>query len=854
VQHHRAGADFESEAAYNKALVQGLLDRGIEGIAITDHDRWEHGSTLAHACREQGIGVLPGVEVGPQNVHTLCIFEDEEGVEDFLGWWSSEADNTTLAKLLGKADDEQFLAMLAHIDSDRGGLLKAAVGSRAEILQSPHLHAVAANQPIERMPDGGVMENARPGLAIVSANDVCHPDDLASLAATCLIRVDRFDLTGLRWALTDPGSRLRAHGAAAPANRGARAITWEGGYLDGQVCGLSDALTCLVGGRGSGKSTVIESIRLALGTAPATDETRRRQGTLVEHVLREGTRISLLIDTDEGPRVLVRTIGDPDAQWFDVDGRPTSPVALPAVEVYGQHELADLADNQAGRSRLLGRFLANADMAEREVRLSHRELEALNTRLEREEQACDDLAEQTAIIPELEERLEVLRTSGINEAATRFSRADSTRVHFDAASRSLREVDEALDRFREEADMSLALPPPADGPGPTGDALAEVRSSLEDLDGALKALVAQAVQAITVAEGRLEGATRTWNEHRDAAKATYDALLRSLEAPEGPQTFVRIERDLTRLRSLLPGLGAARTRVDEVRRDRERALKAFNSQRERRLEALRLARKRANGVDGAGPEVQVSVEADTNLEPLCQALRDEVGGRLAESLDRLRTWEGRLSIEDIVAWCRAGPPTLAEHLGITSAQAERICAAGEPLFRRVEAVDLPPTTRIKLRVGVDDSGRDVLRELDQGLSTGQRATALLRLLLAEVGSGALVIDQPEDDLDNAFVHDQVVKDLRREKHRRQIILATHNANIPVLGDAELLTVLAPGEPNRGGCGRAAASTGRRFGMKRHGSWKAGGRRCSAASSATASAPTSTHEPVRRPRPDRRRRR
>ena len=53
---------------------------------------------------------------------------------------------------------------------------------------------------------------------------------------------------------------------------------------------------------------------------------------------------------------------------------------------------------------------------------------------------------------------------------------------------------------------------------------------------------------------------------------------------------------------------------------------------------------------------------------------------------------------------------------------------------------------------------------NEGLSTGQRATALLRLLLAEVDRGPLVIDQPEDDLDNAFVHDQVVRDLRREKH------------------------------------------------------------------------------------------
>jgi wobble nucleotide-excising tRNase len=50
----------------------------------------------------------------------------------------------------------------------------------------------------------------------------------------------------------------------------------------------------------------------------------------------------------------------------------------------------------------------------------------------------------------------------------------------------------------------------------------------------------------------------------------------------------------------------------------------------------------------------------------------------------------------------------------------------------------------------------------------------------------LVIDQPEDDLDNAFIFNAVVRVLRTIKERRQVILVTHNANIAVLGDAELL--------------------------------------------------------------------
>lgn len=53
----------------------------------------------------------------------------------------------------------------------------------------------------------------------------------------------------------------------------------------------------------------------------------------------------------------------------------------------------------------------------------------------------------------------------------------------------------------------------------------------------------------------------------------------------------------------------------------------------------------------------------------------------------------------------------------------------------------------------------------------------------------LVVDQPGDDLDNRFITDGIVPLIRREKKRRQLIFATHNANIPVLGDAELIVGL-----------------------------------------------------------------
>jgi ATPase subunit of ABC transporter with duplicated ATPase domains len=76
--------------------------------------------------------------------------------------------------------------------------------------------------------------------------------------------------------------------------------------------------------------------------------------------------------------------------------------------------------------------------------------------------------------------------------------------------------------------------------------------------------------------------------------------------------------------------------------------------------------------------------------------------------------------------------------------------------------------------------------IEQG-SQGQRSAALLAFLLA-FGEEPLVLDQPEDDLDNHLIYDLIVRQIRANKQRRQLIIVTHNANVLVNGDAEMVHV------------------------------------------------------------------
>ena len=111
----------------------------------------------------------------------------------------------------------------------------------------------------------------------------------------------------------------------------------------------------------------------------------------------------------------------------------------------------------------------------------------------------------------------------------------------------------------------------------------------------------------------------------------------------------------------------------------------------------------------------------------------------------------------------------------------RIAQTNSKTLMLIEELHLPTTTIMRLNTAPKGM-TPVWRTLDC-LSTGQRATAVLLLLLLESDS-PLVVDQPEDDLDNRFVTEGIVPRVRREKRRRQFVFSTHNANIPVLGDAE----------------------------------------------------------------------
>ncbi|MDA8146609.1 MAG: hypothetical protein M0Z27_11195 [Thermaerobacter sp.] len=288
-----------------------------------------------------------------------------------------------------------------------------------------------------------------------------------------------------------------------------------------------------------------------------------------------------------------------------------------------------------------------------------------------------------------------------------------------------------------------------------------------------------------------------WEIRKEQVQAKYEQILRELQKSKvDGEDFIRLRRQIEELRPLRERQATLR-RARKEHEDRRRSLLAeWEDVKGEEFRHLERAAKRVSSQ--LAERVRVRMTFAGNRDPLFQLLKERVGGRLSETLEALGQAES-LSLKELSDAWRAGRDALAQKFKLPPGQAERLAQAPPEVVMRFEELDLAPTTQIELNVAAE--GQPAQRQAMERLSTGQKATAILLLLLLE-SDAPLVVDQPEDDLDNRFITEGVVPKMREEKRRRQFVFATHNANVPVLGDAELIIGLsALGEAGQEGAAR-----------------------------------------------------
>ena len=796
---NQPSTSFSKEHDYNMALLNECEARGIAVIAITDHWCADSASGLIADATDKGIVALPGFEANSsEGVHLLVIFEAEtdlSAVNAAIGACGVEpgCDNGTtgnsLKDILETMSGRGALVIPAHVNVANGGMLTGRTGKPlVAMVKNPNLHAIAITPSQspgtdqEKIIKGQKPYDRKHPLAVIHSDDVVHPDDLQASGATSWFKVSKPSVEALKLAVRTPETRVALSDPANAPRMLLREISWTGGFLDGVSIPISSDLTTLIGGRGTGKSTVIESLRYALGLAPIGEDALKDHKAIVDKVVRSGTIIRVEVDTvSPSPRsfTVERVVPDPpvvrDASGTATTLQPSDVAGL--VEVFGQHELAELAGDSSRVAEMVQRFAGASGMDSAHQDVLH-ELAHNREQLGKAETSRAALSDELADIPRLEEQVQHFKETDVATRLADLKRLDRDESVFKEATQRVGSASQALGDL---ADPQLEATLTADYDGleesPRKEQLQVVSAATSTLASKLKSLATDAKAAVAAAESEIVSARADWETAVKDQRDGHAQVLRKLH-DDGlePDKYLATTKALDELKAKQPRLASHHETLAALRKKREELLGELTEHERKQLESLHVAVRSANSAtDGV---VVVRPIAAQDRQHIVEVITRHVAGQRGQIVAAVNV--DTFSPRAFVAAVRDGVEGL-EKLNIKGAQATNLVTAGEPLLRELEEMAVGHAVEVLLNVSAE------LRTMDE-LSKGQRATALLLLLLG-ASTAPLVIDQPEDDLDNRFVYDGVVQHLRKLKGVRQIIASTHNANVPVLGDAELIVGL-----------------------------------------------------------------
>lgn len=807
---------FENEDAYNSALLDECQKLGISMIAVTDHWRVDSATGLIAAAESRGIVALPGFEANSsEGIHILVIFEAGTAIATIdaaigrCGATPGCANGTPgepYAKIMEQMTSAGALSIPAHVNVPPAGLLTTRSGQPlATLIRHKDLHAIGVSPGPEPAKDQesvvagvGMFERTHP-LAVIHADDVMGPRQLQDCGSSTWFKVSALSLESLKLAMRTPETRVSLDDPRSSPRPHIKCVSWVGGYLDGVTVPISEELTALIGGRGAGKSTVIESVRYALNIQPISAQMVRDHEAIVDQVLNVGTIVRVEVES-VAPTLqsytIQREVPHPPIV-LDSAGMCTSLTpadVIGAVEVFGQHELAELSGDSDSIAELIRRFNGSIgeDPALEDVR---KRLRQNREELRKAEEAKDELEEKLAQANRLEEQLDRYKGTDVPGKLRGHERITLDQAVFTEGTSRITAARTLLDQCRKSVSLTNldAVIDNIEGV-PQTERLSRVKTALEGLRRVLEELGEQAAAAIDTAQAEIQAAQADWETATSVERKGYGEVLRSL-SEEGldPGKYIAAKERLASIKAAEPRLNANAKVIEELLEARSGMLDELRAHETAANECLHEAIRAANSATGGVVVVKPLPAKDRSH--VVDLIRAKVSGQRKQIVEAVQ--KPTFSPQALAEAIRAGTEELTK-LGIRGAQASNLIGAGEELARELEELTVGLAVEVLLRM----EGERGLRSLEQ-LSKGQRATALLLLLLG-ASDAPLIIDQPEDDLDNNFIYKGVVRRLRELKGKRQIIAGTHNANVPVLGDAELIVALesdgSHGRPYKGGVG------------------------------------------------------
>ena len=782
--------------SFVKEYVSGLKHAGINLGILTNHNKFDKDeyAAIRKASKREDIFILPGVELtvkeGANGIHTLIVFNPDEWlangenhIQTFLTAafaTISNPDNRNtkctydLKKTIESLDayDRDYFIVFAHVDQNSGlfsecsgGLLPSLAGIASFKKRVLGLQKATTKKNLDQFQS---VFGYTP--ALVEGSDPKSISDIGKGNRHTFLKIGEYSYSAVKFALQDSGNRVFSsipdikHGYI-------ESISFQGGKFDGQSILLSSELNTLIGIRGSGKSAILEVVRYILGLKPQTDEGYK--DSLIKSVLGSGGKATLSAVDKHGKKYSISRILGEHTNVVDENGNDlnVNPISIfDGVQYFGQKDLSNSADHE---NSLLEKLVSGKIGQQAPVDNSVNELCEAVSQLLDVSKIPGQIEEAKTTQSEISHKISIFEEKGVAEKLKKQAVYTTDQTKLDSAKKKIEAVSKAIKKaYDSNKEVSSAL---SDHKSEYNAGLvAEGQKILGLIDHQL-VLIGSAIQQIEThridfAEVINKLATAVTALSDEFAEIKREIKDETLDA----DTFVQLAADIEKAKEQLKQL-------DEKSKTKKAIEAAFRKAARQRndllLQLFHAYKAEAERINNSQNELRIEITFKGDKEGFKTKLKSDFRG---SGISDAKYQSLSETFADYVAliedWILSDGSELRKVL--TSTEYGKLDAKLREQYSELMAYQVQNMVEIYYH-----------NKLLKQHSIGQRASALILFILTQDNNDIILIDQPEDDLDNKVIYDEVISAIVQKKSSIQFLFATHNANIPVLGDAERVLVV-----------------------------------------------------------------
>lgn len=857
--HTPGSSDWKQKDATAAQWVETAIEKGIQAIAVTDHNSANWVDKVKDAAKGTNLTVFPGAEITVESgVHLLVIFSPDVGtakVTAFAGACELNVEAPKNAEIrtaksfldvarIARAHDAITIA--AHVDTATTGLIGRSLGGLelknallcSDLSAFEWVGAGAGTDVLQEKLEKGWKHLTDPGpsfkraggpLPILSSSDAHALDEIGRRYTW--IKMSQPSFEGLQLALDTRESVLRCEDQPESPNVHASDVIESISVKNTRFMGngtplevrFNPWLNTLIGGRGTGKSSLVEFMRLVLRREKELPEKpsdlqadfNSRMRTYASRtdrgLLRADSEVELIYRRD-GARFRIRWSRDAtahpieeesDGGWVPSEG--DIPSRFP-VRIFSQKQILNFASDSRKLLELIDQSLeVDAASIRSKIDADTARFLEIQTKIRTTETRLGDVSRVRGDHKDVLRKIAVFEGKGhagvLREFQRRTRQSEALTAFKDDAVENIKKLSEAaaFPAFQLDASsFDASIPEDAEALERTK----AMQLRLTELTTEVQRLVKDANKKFqddltSLREGPLGEAILT-------ARAAYNALKIELteQGITDPSEYGRLVQQRQALETKLKTVENEQAAVQALKKSATEILAQILDHRRE------LTTKRNEFLQSKPSEfVKLMVLPYREEGAVEKELRDLLGME--------KTYTSEIGTYEDSDNGPADGTLLADIAPSRNASAEDMETALDSLKNEIAALAQPTGSSARFRVPFTRAIQKLTPEqldrlrlwwpedslfieyktpndaefkpIDQG-SPGQKTSALLAFLLA-YGTDPIILDQPEDDLDNQLITDLLVARIKEMKTKRQVIVVTHNANVVVNADAEYVIPL-----------------------------------------------------------------